>query len=328
MAARRTNLALLGLTLLALVTGFAAFAIGTSSGWFVVVSHAVLGLGTALLARRKTNIARKGMKRGRSGRSLSIGLAVAAVVTITSGMLQVSGLVDGVGSLTMMQIHVGAGLVTLALVVVHSIQRPVRLHRTDLNRRNVIRAGGALGLAGLAYMATEGLWTVTSSPGSERRFTGSHEIVEASSVPVTQWLNDQVPQIDVLDHRVIVAGMTYSAHELAAFGDSMVATLDCTGGWYTTQSWAGVRVDRLIQGAEGMSVVVRSVTGYWRRFPLQDARRLLLATHLGDRPLSVGHGAPVRLVAPDRRGFWWVKWVTSVEVDDVPPWWQPPLPLA
>ncbi|MDT5134639.1 MAG: hypothetical protein QOE41_3950, partial [Mycobacterium sp.] len=34
-----------------------------------------------------------------------------------------------------------------------------------------------------------------------------------------------------------------------------------------------------------------------------------------------------RIVAPGRRGFWWVKWVASVEVVDEPWWWQPPFPL-
>jgi DMSO/TMAO reductase YedYZ molybdopterin-dependent catalytic subunit len=49
---------------------------------------------------------------------------------------------------------------------------------------------------------------------------------------------------------------------------------------------------------------------------------------VGGRPLSVGHGFPARLVAPGRRGFWWVKWVSEIDVDDSPWWWQPPLPLA
>jgi DMSO/TMAO reductase YedYZ molybdopterin-dependent catalytic subunit len=44
-------------------------------------------------------------------------------------------------------------------------------------------------------------------------------------------------------------------------------------------------------------------------------------------PLSPGHGAPVRLVAPGRRGFWWVKWVESVTVEPEPAWWQPPFPV-
>ena len=34
-----------------------------------------------------------------------------------------------------------------------------------------------------------------------------------------------------------------------------------------------------------------------------------------------------RLVSADRRGFWWVKWIVSIEVDDLPHWWQSPFPL-
>jgi DMSO/TMAO reductase YedYZ molybdopterin-dependent catalytic subunit len=44
-------------------------------------------------------------------------------------------------------------------------------------------------------------------------------------------------------------------------------------------------------------------------------------------PLSSGHGAPARLVAPGRRGYWWVKWVARIELRDEPWWLQPPFPL-
>ena len=45
----------------------------------------------------------------------------------------------------------------------------------------------------------------------------------------------------------------------------------------------------------------------------------------GRRP---GHGAPARLVVSGRRGYWWVKWVTAIDVDDTPWWWQPPFPVT
>lgn len=63
---------------------------------------------------------------------------------------------------------------------------------------------------------------------------------------------------------------------------------------------------------------VVSHTGYRWSFPLAQARGLLLATMVGDEQLSHDHGAPARLVAPGRRGFQWVKWVSRVELREHP----------
>ena len=52
-----------------------------------------------------------------------------------------------------------------------------------------------------------------------------------------------------------------------------------------------------------------------------------LNRHVSGRELSHGHGYPLRLVAPGKRGFEWVKWVASIEVNESPKWLQPPLPL-
>ena len=108
-----------------------------------------------------------------------------------------------------------------------------------------------------------------------------------------------------------------------------VALLDCTGGWYTEQRWEGVSLDALLAatGARGATVEVRSETGYARRFPRDEAGGFLLATGVAGAPLDRGHGAPLRLVAPGRRGYDWVKWVTEVRVDDRSSLDQAPLPL-
>lgn len=109
----------------------------------------------------------------------------------------------------------------------------------------------------------------------------------------------------------------------------MTATIDCTGGWYAELDWSGRSLVSVVGAVphDARSVVVRSATGYARRFPIADLDRLLLATRYEHEPLRAGHGAPVRLVAPGRRGFWWVKWVVSVEVDTTPWWQQPPYPV-
>jgi DMSO/TMAO reductase YedYZ molybdopterin-dependent catalytic subunit len=153
-------------------------------------------------------------------------------------------------------------------------------------------------------------------------------------MPVTQWFTDTVPEGSA-GSLTVTAGTRRERVPVADLdrGDRVRAALDCTGGWYAVQDWAGVRLDRLLAEVlgddlpDGGSVDVVSRTGYRRRLPLRDAGALLLATSAAGQPLSLGHGAPVRLVAPGRRGFWWVKWVDRVEVVDAPWWVQPPFPL-
>ena len=73
-------------------------------------------------------------------------------------------------------------------------------------------------------------------------------------------------------------------------------------------------------GDGARSVTFTSVTGYYRRASLEEAENYILATHVGDEPLTHGHGAPLRLVAAGRRGFEWVKWIDRVTVNDTPKW--------
>ena len=61
-------------------------------------------------------------------------------------------------------------------------------------------------------------------------------------------------------------------------------------------------------------VVLRSQDGYDQSLPLEDllAPDVLLADRLDGRPLSVAHGAPIRLIAPAHYGYKNLKHVRSI----------------
>ncbi|SHN73663.1 Oxidoreductase molybdopterin binding domain-containing protein [Geodermatophilus obscurus] len=339
-AGRRTNVGLLALLLLAGGTGVLAFAVGSPGpARLVVAAHGAAGLGLLLLVPWKAVVVRRSWRRPAGTRgSGGVSLGVATLLTLLTGVLHAGG---GTGpwswsaGVPVLHLHVALGVATGALLAVHAWGRRQRPRATDLDRRGLLRVG-ALGAGAVAlWGAGEGLWRLTGAPGAARRATGSFErgTDDPAAMPVTQWIADPVPDspADVLvlsapgrQVRVPVADLDR--------GDVVRAALDCTGGWYAVQDWRGVRLDRLLASldrelpADG-AVDVVSVTGFRRRLPLSEAGGLLLATHAAGRPLSPGHGAPVRLVAPGRRGFWWVKWVARVEVVDAPWWLQSPFPL-
>lgn len=331
---RRTNIALLVLLVLALASGVAIFALGT--GWAVaaVVVHGIVGLAPVVLTGPKWRISRRGLDR-RSLRATwpSMLLAVLVVVTVASGVGHSLGLVLTWGPLDDMQVHVGAAVLLVPVAVWHVLARGQVPERHDLARRNLVRGGVVLGAAGVVLGVSEAVSRAADLPGSRRRFTGSLE--EASHVPAAMpsiiWLFDPRPVLSGDDWRLTLsdgAGTTILGLDELSDDDRGTAVLDCTSGWWAEQDWHGVWLERLLDVPDdAASVTVRSVTGYWRRFPLRDMPSLLLATGYEGRPLAPRHGFPARLVAPGRRGFWWVKWIDRIEVTATPWWRQPPFPL-
>jgi DMSO/TMAO reductase YedYZ molybdopterin-dependent catalytic subunit len=327
-AGARTNLALLVLLGVAFVTGWLAFAFAAAPARWSLVLHATGGFAIVLLLPWKSIVARRGVRRARPGRWASVLLAVLVLASLAAGLAHSTGLLVYAGPLTAMEVHVGAALVAVPLAIWHIAARRIRVRPTDVSRRSFLKGAAVLAAAAAAYGSTEIIVRAAGWPGSARRFTGSYEAgsFRPELMPVSSWMFDAIPQVESASWRLSAAGRRLTYDEVSAFDDRVTATLDCTGGFYSTQEWSGMRLDRLVADRHGSSIRVVSSTGYDRRFPLEDAPRLWLATRFGGQPLDAGHGFPARLVAPDRRGFWWVKWVVGVEVDDLPHWWQSPFP--
>jgi DMSO/TMAO reductase YedYZ molybdopterin-dependent catalytic subunit len=331
---RATNLALLGALVVAFATGVGAVATGSGRGAWVTVAHGVVGIAVVLLVPWKGRVVAGGLRRRRSSRWASVALATLTLGSLASGLAASTGVLRTVAGQEPLWVHIALALVLVPLLVWHVVARPVRLRRADVGRRALLRAGLLAAAGGTLYAGVEGGVRLAGLPGAQRRFSGSHR-VDPARMPVTSWIDDAVQHVRGADWRLAVIDADgpreLSLDELVARESTTVrATLDCTSGWYATADWTGVPVSRLIRtvGPGDRSVRIRSATGYDRYLPLSDLDSLLLAIGTGAGPLTAGHGYPTRLVAPHRRGFWWVKWVVGIELSRRPWWAQPPFPLT
>jgi Oxidoreductase molybdopterin binding domain len=309
---RRTNLALAVILATATASGILALLVGEGRAAIVVWAHGAAAFAVLALVRPKGRIAVRGTAR--RGRAAVPGLLLGGLVVASMGLgvAHAAG-VGTLGPLTALGWHIGIALAAIPVAALHVWRRPPRPRRGDLTRGALLRAAGIAAAGIVAKLVFERV------AGAPRAATGS--LPRAFPVP-TSWLDDTTPT---------AVRTELTPERLAAHPRTTVeCTLDCTSGWYSRNRWSGVALTEIVGPLPSgtRSIEVRSETGYSRRFGASDIDGLILATHVDGLPLAPDHGAPVRLVAPGRRGYWWVKWVTSVETSDVPAWLQPPFPLT
>ena len=117
-----------------------------------------------------------------------------------------------------------------------------------------------------------------------------------------------------------------------------ITRLVCVEGWSAIAGWAGFRFDNLLTAYPPMhqakwarleSSVNLGPWGnpdpYFVSLDLSTARhpQTLLATHLNGMPLTVEHGAPLRLLVPVKLGLKNIKAITRITytMDEPPDYW-------
>ena len=151
--------------------------------------------------------------------------------------------------------------------------------------------------------------------------------------PVTKFEENSIkgPQHVNIDKYALKIGglvdkpLSYSYQQVLSHKSiSRITVIHCVEGWEVNILWEGVPLQELFKEAgvkpAANTVIFRSYDGYATSLPLDTVikKNILLAFKMNGLTLPEERGFPFQVVAEDKWGYKWAKWVTEIELSDNP----------
>ena len=211
--------------------------------------------------------------------------------------------------------------------------------KLKISRRTFLAAAGgtivSIGLPGTFIKLSEAkqraLAASTRPDGSPRLPPGQHaveKILDMGGTPGTA----TVANWNLRIHGEVERPIVLSYEDLLNLDQvHIICDVHCVTGWtLLDSSWTGVRLetimDRVKPSRSGGFIIFEAAEGYTSNVPISDARKenVLLAHSFFGEKLQRAHGAPVRVVIPDRYFYKSAKWIEAVKVTsrDEPGFWE------
>jgi DMSO/TMAO reductase YedYZ molybdopterin-dependent catalytic subunit len=137
------------------------------------------------------------------------------------------------------------------------------------------------------------------------------------------------PEVDIKSYRLKLSGLIASPREFTydeiinrypAY--KKIVKINCVEGWGVNLLWEGFHVKDLLNEAkvrpEAKIVIFHSVDGYSTSLPLEyfTGNDLMLAYKMNGITIPPARGFPFMLVAENKWGYKWAKWVSEIELSD------------
>lgn len=199
----------------------------------------------------------------------------------------------------------------------------------------VVIAGAMILAGGLLLFADQGMrfgipsGGTTALPSAEVRM---YEGKDLSSINDFRENSIKGPQyVNISDYRLTVTGLTNTTNVYTYSGVlerfphySKMVTLFCVEGWDVSILWEGVQVRDIIREAginpRANTVIFTAHDGYTTSFPLDYLVKndIIMAYKMNNVTLPAERGYPFELVAQDKWGYKWIKWIEKIELTDDP----------
>jgi len=135
-----------------------------------------------------------------------------------------------------------------------------------------------------------------------------------------------VQVVDPESYRLVIDGLVgapaaFTYPELQSMSHiAKLVTIHCVEGWSVKAFWEGISLVDLFASvaplAAANTVIFHAVDGYTTSLPLEDVigRNLIIADRINGLVLPAKNGFPFQLVAEDKWGYKWIKWVVRIEL--------------
>jgi DMSO/TMAO reductase YedYZ molybdopterin-dependent catalytic subunit len=152
---------------------------------------------------------------------------------------------------------------------------------------------------------------------------GSVDDFRENSIKGPQYVDIDNYQLEI--HGLVEEPKNYTYEEvLDRQKYSKVLTLYCVEGWNVRLLWEGILLKELFDEVkvtpEANTVIFYAYDGYSTSMPLDYIldNDILLAYKMNNITLPPERGFPFQLVAEDKLGYKWAKWITKIRLSDNP----------
>lgn len=136
-----------------------------------------------------------------------------------------------------------------------------------------------------------------------------------------------IQHIDINNYELVIGGLVsnpknYTYEEVISHKNyEKVVTLNCVEGWSATILWKGVLLKDLFEEVKPLDsakvVIFHAYDGYTVNYPVDYFENdIIMAYEMNNETIIPARGYPFVLVAEDKWGYKWIKWITEIEFSD------------
>ncbi len=191
-------------------------------------------------------------------------------------------------------------------------------------------------LVGILAVVGVGVWVGFLSMGQANSDVQSVEIQEyqgeklgsvddfhENSIRGVQTIDSSTYQLAI--DGLVVDPASYSYAQLQSMSHiGKLVTIHCVEGWSVKALWEGIPLPELLAMSQPTSdantIIFHAADGYTTSLPLDVVmdRNLIIADHINGIVLPPATGFPFMLVAEDKWGYKWIRWLTEIELSNDP----------